>query len=68
MNKRDLQAKARESVNGSITCKIIPPNRSIEESGIDNPTFVCDDSRKPKISEESVEVVKECPQSLNDKT
>ncbi len=70
INKSDLKLKANEcSNNGSIDCKKFPPMKCVEGNGIDNPTFISDDSTKQQDTlEYTVEIVKECPNSRDGKT
>lgn len=68
MNKRDLQSSANESNNVSIDCKTIPPKKPYEENGIDNPTFISDDSTKQDILDQTIDIVKEFPHPRKSKT
>ncbi|KAG4067481.1 hypothetical protein HA402_002758 [Bradysia odoriphaga] len=57
MNKRDLQAKANEAnANDSINCKKIAAITSVDEKGIDNPTFISDNSTKQDIYRHNIEI------------
>ncbi|KAJ6643128.1 Solute carrier family 46 member 3 [Pseudolycoriella hygida] len=60
MNKRDLQLKANDLNN--VNCIKIPPKKSFEENGVDNPTFISDD-----ILDQTIEIVKEFPLSRKGK-
>lgn len=68
MNKNDLRMKANECSNVSSDCKKIPPKNTFEENGIDNPTFISDDSTKQDILDQTIEIVKEFPHSRMSKT
>lgn len=67
MNRRDLRSKANDESNesnvDSIDCKRIPPKKPFEGNGVDNPTFIFDDSTKEVILDQTVEIVKEFPHS-----
>lgn len=61
MNKRELQSRANQSPDVSIDRKISQSKKSHEENGIDNPSFVSDDSTKQDILDQTLEIVKEFP-------
>lgn len=61
MNKKDLKSKENDLHNVSSDCKKIPPKKSFEGNGIDNPTFISDDCIKHDILDQTIEIVKEFP-------
>lgn len=68
MNRRDMQAKANECNDESINNQKSTPKKTFEENGIDNPTFISDDSTKQDILDQTIEIVKEFPHSRMSKT
>lgn len=68
MNQRDLKSRAIESDSVSIDGKKIPPKRTFDENGIDNPTFISDDSTKQDILEQTIEIVKDFPHARKSTT
>lgn len=60
MNKRDLKLKENDKSNTSSDCEKVPPKK-IEVNGIDNPTFISDDSTKQDILDQTIEIVKDFP-------
>lgn len=65
MNKRDAKLKENNANNISNDCEKIPPKKTFD--GIDNPTFISDDSTKQDILDQTIEIVKEFPHSRKSK-
>lgn len=61
MNQKDLKSRTNDLKDDSVNSKKQQPKKSLTENGIDNPTFISDDSTNYDILDQTIEIVKELP-------